>query len=173
MHWPAPEFRQQLALNLDVLDVLGVLRRLNGGNRLVEHQVLDRPVLRIEVDLFRRAEEIRPAPYSIAAPRLDPSAVLRCGRFSDETFRTCATALHPILAGRNVCEALDRITQHGPIDDSRLARLQPVDVDAKTSCVTRIPRDFETAAPGCCPSRASPAGDRRAEQRFWLPGNSH
>ena len=72
-HRPAPEFGQQLALNPDVLDVLGVGWRLDGRNDLVELDSDDRIAARREVDLSRCAVEI---PRS-AAPLLTLAAVHR------------------------------------------------------------------------------------------------
>ena len=54
----SPELCQELALNLDVLDIFGILRRLNGRNLLIERNGVDRIAAWIEPHLFRSAKQI-------------------------------------------------------------------------------------------------------------------
>src|SRR5688572_10106401 len=56
VHRSAPELRQAFALNLDVLDVLRVFRRLDWWNHLIESQSDPHP--RLDTHLLRRAVKI-------------------------------------------------------------------------------------------------------------------
>ena len=134
---PAPELRQPLAQNLDPFDVLGVGRL---GDRCLardvvrpgaEHQAHRAIARGVDPDPGRRTIEIARR----ARPLLPLTAIRR--QLHGVTVRPCEglvdvqQALHPVLAWRQIVQALDRIAEHVGIDDRVLTRRKRLDVDAE------------------------------------------
>ena len=79
-HGPAPELRQEIALDADVLDVLRVRRIGNRRNHLVEDETDGAAPLRVDRQLAAACCRDCPARGSTAGPRHGPSGVSPCGR---------------------------------------------------------------------------------------------
>src|SRR5262249_31786125 len=128
VHRTSPEFRQLLALNLYVFDVLGVFRRLYRRYRLIERDRNRLRRIRIALAQSRLAVEIAGSPV----PMLPFSAIhwqlhrMPVGPF--EGFILMQQRLNPVGSGGNLSQALPRIAEDGAINKSLLPRLQALKV---------------------------------------------
>src|SRR6266545_765884 len=129
VHRASPEFCQLLALNLYMLDVLGVFRRLNRRYHLIER---DRNRLRrdrIDLDLSRLAVEIAGS----QVPMLPLSTIHRqlhrmpVGPF--EGLVLMQQRLNPVGSGGDLPQTFSRIAEDGAVNKSLLPRLQALNVN--------------------------------------------
>src|SRR5262245_56652120 len=129
VHRASPEFRQLLALNLYVLDVLGVFRRLNRRYHLIER---DRNRLRrdgVNLDLSRLAVEVAGS----QVPMLPLSTIHRqlhrmpVGPFEGLIFMQ--QRLNPVGSGRDFPQTFSRIAEDSAVNKSLLPRLQALNVN--------------------------------------------
>jgi len=137
----APPPAQDLAPELDVLDVLRVRGRLDRRQFLRQADPDD--AVGIDAHLLRRAHEIarRHVPaltLPLVHVRLDPVAVGAPERRVDVEHR-----LHEVLARWDLRRALERVPARRSVDDNRLVRLQAVDVDAEDLLRARAAGDLK------------------------------
>ena len=121
VHRPAPELGEQGALHAHVLHVLRVLRLRQGRDLLVERQVDRRVAAQIDMHFDRLVVKIarRPVPllaFALIHVELDdvPVAAMEGRVFVEDR-------LHPVFAGRNIADALQRIAEGAGVDVSFLA----------------------------------------------------
>src|SRR5262245_13788128 len=129
VHRASPELRQLLALNFYVLDVPGVLGRLDRRYRLIERYRNRLRPARIDLDLSRLAVEIAGS----QVPMLPFSAIHRQLHRTPvrpfECFVLMQQRLNPVSPGRNLSQAFPRVAEDGAVDKSLLPRLQAVNVN--------------------------------------------
>ena len=143
MKRPAPEFCEQLAFHPDVLDIFRVLRRRNGWDFLVEGDFDCFAFVRIDPHFFGCAEQVagRAVPalaFSAVHGQLDGVAI---GPM--ECLVPVEQGLHPVFAGRDFGDALQGVSEDGPVDDCFVAGFQAVDVDAEDELRSRAVVDLE------------------------------
>ena len=124
----APPLRENLALNLDAFDERGVRGNLEGRNHLVGDQLDWGRRRRIDPYLRRLAEQVprRPLPvlpFPLIHVHPDRVAVRARKARVDVHER-----LHPVVAGRDVAQARERMPAVIAADDRRDARSELLDV---------------------------------------------
>jgi hypothetical protein len=147
MHRPAPEFGEQFALDFHVLDVFRVLRRGDGRDDPVEHDMDGLVARGIEPDLLRRAVEVagRQVPMLALAAihgQLDGVSV-----GAMEGLVAVQERLHGVLARRDFRKAPARIAEDLPVDHRFLSRLQAVHIDAEDQLRVGVVADLEPWLP--------------------------
>src|SRR5688572_12575836 len=123
MHRPAPEFSEQLALNLDVLNVPGVFGWLDRRNDLVESN-FDRPIMaRINCEFDWRAVEISRRAAPLLAFATIHGELHHVPVFTFESFVNVQERLHPILARLQLRNRFEGITERAGVNRRGLAGL--------------------------------------------------
>ena len=128
VHRTSPESGEELALHADVFDVLGVARRGDGRVLCVERNANGSGGLRIEVDAHWSIEQIAGLfvpmlPFAHVRRKLDGVAVGPVKSLVDVQDR-----LDVVIAGGEVREILDGITEGRRVDDPRSVGLPIVDI---------------------------------------------
>ena len=130
-HGPAPELRQEIALDADVLHVLRVRRIGNRRNHLVEGEADGAALLRVDRQLLGRAEEIarRPAPLLAFAPihRQFHRVAVRAA----ERLVAVQQRLHGVGASRDLVEAGHGVAEDRGVEDRGLPRQQSFNIHAE------------------------------------------
>ena len=127
----APEFRKKLALELDALDPFGVGRNFDGWDHLVHAQPEGVAFGRIHPDILNLAVKVSRGPVELLAL---PLVHMGPDHVPIGAFESCVDvqqSLDIILAGRDICQALQRVTQDLFVDDNGFPWLEIVDVQAK------------------------------------------
>lgn len=142
VHRPPPEIAEELTLQLNVLDVLRVLRRLDGRYRFVQANANGGGRSGVEVNLGGLAVEVAGfaipvLPFPLIHREFQGAAVGAVERLVD-----IEDGLHVIIAGGDLRECIARISERGAVDDRRtscthvdsedLLRIEPfIDRDAR------------------------------------------
>src|SRR6185436_4140399 len=137
MHWPPPELRQFLTLNLDVFDVLRVFRWFNWLNHFIERKRDTLIISRIDTNFLRRAIKVsgRTTPL-LPFPTIHWQ--LHCvAIFTFECFVYVEQCLNVVLTGRNVCQRPPWISECIFINLDRRPNFHPSTSTPKTCCVFR------------------------------------
>ena len=147
LHRPAPELREQLALNPLVPDVLRGCGLFDRRDHLVEldgnraARLGDRDGARRAVEIARR---LRPLlPFTPVHRHLDRVAIAAA-----EGFVLVQQRLHRIRAGWNVVDALERKPERRLVERGRGTRLPRLDVDAEDQLAGRAGVDLKPGLAG-------------------------
>ena len=129
-HGPSPELGEQRALNLEVPDVLRVLRRRDRRDFLVEHN-RNRLGRRSQRDFLRSGIEIARRKVPVLAFAAIHGQLHGVAVGAVESLVAMQHGLHVILSRRHVAQTADGIAVGGIIHHYGLARLHAVNVHAE------------------------------------------
>ena len=130
-HRPTPELTEQLALQLDVSNVLRVGRLFDRWDHLVEDNLDPAATLWIDGQLLGRAQEVARRAIPVLAFTLVHWQLDNVTGRQLEGVVFVQDRLDPVVTGRNGRETLHRESESLAIDDRVFRGTQPLDVDSE------------------------------------------